>query len=341
MNKWISLLLAVCLVLALAVLDGSASTARAVITVYSQGDWISPDLLEDFSRQTGIEVDYIVSETPPQDVQADVLLADSELLGSLAEQGALAALESVRPEPFGEEIDASFLRDCGVPEGYVIPCLWTSMGLLYNPTQSDLQVTSWGILFDTRFAGQIVMPDRYREAYAVALAALGLDVNSADDDALLAAEEALERQQALVLDRCSPAQLEDYFASGEAVIAPCYAAVAGKLMAENPQLSFIIPNEGSWRILLSYAVAADTDRAGYASQFLDYMCRAEHLARNAAYCGYSTTSTAAWNLLDKSWQQNPLAYPNLPDGAHVPVLEAMPVRQRTRCLRGWAALSGQ
>ncbi len=340
MNKWISLLLAVCLVLALAVLDGSASTTRAAITVYSQGDWISPDLLEDFSRQTGIEVDYIVSETP-RDVKADVLLADNELLGSLAEQGELAAWEPGQLEQLGEAIDASFLNSCGMAKGYAVPCLWTSIGLLYNPTQSDLQMTSWSILFDTRFAGQIIMPDRYREAYAVALAALGLDVNSTDDNALLAAEDALERQQGLVLARCSAAQLEDYFASGEAVIAPCYAAVAGKLMAELPQLSFIIPNEGSWRMLISYAVAADTDRAGYAVQFLDYMCRAEHLARNAAYCGYSTTSTAAWNLLDKSWQQNPLAYPNLPDGAYIPILEALPIRQRTQCLRGWAALSGQ
>ncbi len=335
MNKLISLLLSLCLVLCLSVLGGSASVARASVTLYSQGDWVDPALLDAFTEETGIEVDYITSEDPLRQGEADVLLADSELLSALAGQGILAGLETDRLSSLGL-IDEEYLLARGELEAYALPCLWTSMGLLYNPMRSDHQVTGWDNLFDTRFAGQIVMPERYREAFAVALAALGLDVNTEDESALERAAAALEQQQSMVVARCSPEELESYFVTGEATLAPCYASAASALMARCPHLSFVIPNEGSWRIELSYAVAADTQHPCYAYELIDYLCTRESLARSAVYCGYSTTSSAARALLDRSWRESPLAYPTLPEDAWFPMLEGMTAQRRVWCFERWS-----
>ena len=81
-------------------------------------------------------------------------------------------------------------------------------------------------------------------------------------------------------------------------------------MSGNPNLAFVLPDEGSWRICYSYCISAGSEWTEEAEKFVNYMCSASNLAKNAVYCKYSTTSDQALEKMDKAWHNNPLAYPD-------------------------------
>ncbi|MCD8382053.1 MAG: extracellular solute-binding protein [Clostridiales bacterium] len=332
MKRLLSLFLAAgLLVSACALTDEDMRFSRTVI-LYSQGDYIDTDILSEFTLETGIEVKYVVAgdgnDIAPD--ECDLLLGDLDCVSLLADAGCIQALDAEQFSPWGT-IDAQWLELGGL-EAYAVPCLWTTMGLVYDPTRTELRVTQWADLADAAFAGQVLMPADAGQLTAVGLAALELDVNSQSAGELAAAGLWLEGQSSLVLDYCDEGDMADWFRSGDAVLAVCPASAAIELMAELPELSFVIPSGGSWQSVLCYAVAADTEKVDATYALLNYLCEAENLAKNAAYSGWSVTSSRAYSLLSPSWRSNPLAYPELDGIAETPLLTARDSRTQSFAL---------
>ncbi len=292
----------------------------STVVLCCQGDYIDPDVLSEFTRETGIAVETVVAgaEDDVSPSECDLLLADVDGISLLAELGYVQPLDAEQFSPWGT-IDPQWLALDGL-ENYAVPCLWTTMGLIYDPTRTDLRVTRWADLADAAFAGQVLMPADAGSLAAVGLAALDLDVNSQAAEDLAAAGLWLAGQSTLVLDYCNEGDMADWFRSGEAVLAVCPASSAIELMAELPDLSFVIPSDGSWQTVLCSAVAATTGQEAAAYTLLNYLCETENLAKNAVYSGWSVTSTRAYGLLSPSWRSNPLAYPDLDGIAETPLL---------------------
>lgn len=331
-KKILALLLAVGLIVVTICLERCAFSPHMTLTVCCQQDCIHPDVLETFTEETGIEVEYIVSEdgiTPEEQPDCDVLLADVEQLSALYEQQALLELDQSQI-PNAQIIDDDFssmpfIRDSGC----AVPCLWTTMGLIYDPALTDTRVTGWANLFSWDFSGRVVMPENSRESYAAALAALGLDINTNDAQDTAAAADYLEQQLPLILSYCSSSQLAELIATDPQLVAPCYGADAIRLMASTGSISFVIPSEGTWQMVLAYAISAGTQDQELAYTLIDYLCRPKSLAKNAAYSSYSTVSLEAFELLDSSWQSNPLAYPTGTDWTVYPMLNSQTSQIKT------------
>lgn len=322
MKRLLSLCLAAGLMgSAYALTGGGADLSRAVV-LYSQGAYIDPDVLSDFTQKTGIEVEYVVAGDGSDITltESDLLLADVDCISQMVETGSVQRLSTGSFSTWGT-IDNQWYDLDGLEE-YAVPCLWTTMGLLYDPTRTELRVTQWADLADAAFSGQILMPADPGQLTAVGLAALELDVNSQSAEALSAAGLWLKGQSPLVLDYCNGEDMADWFRSGEAVLAVCPASDAIELMAELPELSFVIPSSGSWQTVLYYAVSADTEKSEDVYELLNYLCQAENMAKNATYSGWSVTSTQAYDLLSPSWRSNPLAYPDLDGRVETPLLAA-------------------
>lgn len=238
----------------------------------------------------------------------DVVLTDSDTLSELSNCGLLLPL-SKEDIPNLETINPEWTDPTDHPErAYSVACLWETVGLLWNTELLQEQQKSWDTLWNEEYSGQILMPNQQRTCLSVALSALGLDPNSTDPEALQAAYDKLAEQKPLVAaytDGEAYALMENGFAA----IMPCGSGDALAIMQYNPGLAFMLPAEGSFRLSYGYAVTADTRKADAAKQFVDYMCSATNLAKNAVYSKYSVTSDEAVSKLDSTWQNNPLAYP--------------------------------
>lgn len=347
MKKIIALLLAACLLLVIIGLELYALRPKSALTVYSQGDYIDPDVLAAFTRATGIQVNYAKltdsteqenAKTLADTTECDLLLADTALLSQLEQQKLLLEIDWNRFTSWNQ-LDMTYLETEVVADsGTIIPCLWTTMGLLYNPTLTEIRVTGWNDLFRTEFAGRTVMPDQWQEVFSAALLACGLDVNTDRPEDIAEAAALLSNQEFLVLSYNDAGSLEAAFQSEQAILAPCYASQAMKLMAAMPGLSFVIPPEGSWRTMLAYAIPAQGQHQEDVYELLNYLCQAEQLAKNAVYSGYSVPSSAAYALLDSSWQTNPLAYPSANLADQAPLLNTPGSPFHTSCQAHWLLL---
>lgn len=336
MKRILLILLTLGLLLSVATAELLGQWNQTTLILYSQEDVISDQVLRAFTQATGIHVTYRLPEEDSTHswAESDLVVGDQEWIAQRLAEEALAPLDRSRLEDL-PQMEEDYLALSWDPENrYTIPCLWTTMGLVYDPSQTDLRVTGWSSLFDGRFAHALAMPSDSGTAFAVALAALGMDVNTNAQEDLIGAASYLAQQQDQVYAYCSPDQLAPLFQSGAIILAPCAAGDAIGLMANLPELSFVIPSEGSWRTLLSYAIPAASQKQEAAHALLEFLCSPTNQAKNAAYSGYSVVSQEAYDRLDPAWQANPLAYPRGAAREQSPLLTGqIPSLQQERQVR--------
>ena len=115
---------------------------------------------------------------------------------------------------------------------YAVPYCWGTVGILYNTKMVDEPVTSWDILWDPKYSGQILMQDSIRDAFMVALSKNGYSINSTDPAELETAAQSLIDQaplvQAYVVD-----QVRDKMIGNEAALGVIYSGEAIYTQREN------------------------------------------------------------------------------------------------------------
>ena len=254
-----------------------------------------------------VETSGDAETTYPEPVY-DVMLTDSDTISQLIDCELLGELD-LDAIPNAKNIDENWCNLDHDPESrYSVTCLWETLGLLWNNQLIDDQQSSWDSLMNEKYQGQILMPNNERDCLAIALNALGYDINTNDSKEIQAAYDYLEKQKPLVASY-TDGNLYPIMTEELAAITPCYSGDALAMIQQNSNLSFCLPSGGTYRIAFGYCMSADTQKADKATQFINYMCSATNLAKNAVYSKYSIPSEAAVDKLDESWRNNPLAYP--------------------------------
>ena len=228
----------------------TAEPTGVTINVYNWGEYISNgtegslDVNAEFTRRTGIEVNYttfdsnesLYSKLAGGGASYDVIVPSDYMISKLMNENMLAELDFSNIPNF-EYIDEQFRNPDYDPENkFSVPYTWGTVGLFYNTDYVTEPVTSWSILWDEQYSGKILMFDNPRDAFAIAQERLGFSLNSTDESEWEQAAMLLKEQkplvQAYVMD-----QIFDKMESGEAWLAPYYSGDAGTLV-EN--------NENSW-----------------------------------------------------------------------------------------------
>lgn len=305
--------------------DDAVPLTGEVLNVYNWGEYISNgdegslDVNEEFTRRTGIKVNYTTyasNEEMYQKIKSgaaeyDVIIPSDYMIEKMIEEDMLEKLD------FSNIPNYSLIGDdykdlpFDPTNEYSVPYTWGVVGIFYNKTmvdESDIAKQSWDILWDEKYSGNILMFDNPRDAFGIALKKLGYSQNSADPDEWDEAYEELAEQkplvQAYVMD-----QIFDKMANGEAALAPYYAGDAGIMMEENKDIGFFIPKEGTNRFVDSMCIVKGAKHKTAAEKYIDFMCDGEIALANIEYICYSTPNTAAYDLLDEETKENPIFYP--------------------------------
>lgn len=254
---------------------GSVGAAEEVgsngeVNVYNWGEYMpdgvdgSVDLIEKFEQETGIKVNYkeydsnetLYAELKPGNTSYDVIIPSDYMISRMIEEDMLEKLNFDNIPNYANIMDAyKNTEDVQYdPTGeYSVPYTWGTVAIVYNKTMVDEPVDSWDIFWDEKYAGQILMFDNSRDAFGIALKKLGYSQNTTNEAELEAAAEELKKQkplvQAYVMD-----QIFDKMGNGEAAVAPYYAGDIITMMAENPDLAYALPKEGTNRFVDAMAI---------------------------------------------------------------------------------------
>ena len=214
MKRIIAFVLAVMMTVVLLAGCGSGGKERRVVNVCSWGEYIDESLIGEFESQTGIHVNYQTAESNETlysllqtgGADFDVIVPSDYMIGRLIDEGMLAELD-YSAIPNYDLIDPQYKSLSFDPENkYTVPYTWGTVGIIYNTKMVDEPITSWGAMFDEKYAGQVLMINNSRDALMAALCYLGYDINTTDEAQLTEAFELVKNAkdkgvyQAFVMD---------------------------------------------------------------------------------------------------------------------------------------------
>lgn len=295
------------------------------INVYNWGEYISDgtdgsvDVIKEFEKISGINVNYTNYATN-EDLYAklsvgatsvyDIIIPSDYMIAKMIDEGMLEKLDFDNIPNISLIADDYKYNDFDPNCEYSVPYTWGTVGIIYNKAKVTKPVDSWDILWDTEYAGKILMFSNSRDAFAVALAKCGYSLNTTNEDEIREAEKALREQKPVVQDYVMD-QVFDKMRLEEAWLAPYYAGDALTMMADNPNLDFAYPKETVNFFIDSICIPKGSKNKSAAEAFINFLCEPEIAAANCEYIGYSTPNTGAVELLDEEIVNNPITYPDL------------------------------
>ncbi len=301
--------------------SGSVETDSKQVIVYNWGEYLDPDVIDLFKEETGIEViydEYETNETMYPKIESgaaeyDVVCPSDYMIQKMIENDLLAEI-NFDNVPNYKNIDPNYYKQSKEfdPENrYSIPYCVGTVGILYNKSMVEEPVDSWNILWNEKYADNILMQDSVRDAFMVALKKLGYSMNSTNEKELVKAKEALIQQkpltQAYVVD-----QVRDKMIGNEAAIGVIYSGEAIYSQRENENLEYVIPKEGTNVWIDSWCILKNAPNKENAEKFINFLCRPDIALMNFEYITYSTPNMEARKLIeDEDIRNSEIAFPDL------------------------------
>ncbi len=286
------------------------------LNVYNWGDYIDIEVLDQFEEEYGIEVVYDTYATN-EDLYVklkqggssyDVIFPSDYMIERMIREDLLVKINKDNIPNFEKVGDAFLNLDYDPKNEYAVPYMWGTVGIIYNKTKVSEPLDIWADLWDPQYEGQIVMYNSQRDSLAVALLKLGYSINTRNIDELERAKEELIAQKPLVKAYMGD-EIKGAIVSGEADIAVVYSGDAVTMIADNPDLEYVIPKEGTNLWFDAMVIPKSTQNQEAAEKFIDFMTRPEIAAKNAEYIGYSSPIPEAVELLPEEVKNDPTAYP--------------------------------
>ncbi len=292
------------------------------LNVYNWGLYISDgsddsvDVISAFEELTGIKVNYttfdsnesLYAKMKSGGATYDVIVPSDYMVGKMIAEGMLAPLDYANIPNLANIGEAYLGWGFDAANTYSVPYMWGTTGLIYNTTLVEEAPTSWDALWDVQYAGNVLMFNNSRDAYAIAAKRAGLSLNPGSVEEVQTVMQDLKAQksvvQAYVMD-----EIFDKMEGGEAAMAPYYAGDALTMIDDNPDLAFVHPEEGVNFFVDSMCIPANSKNKEAAEMFINYMCEPSVGLANCDYIGYSTPITAVWEELDDELKYSEIAYP--------------------------------
>jgi putrescine transport system substrate-binding protein len=314
----------------------AAAAEEPVLHVYNWSDYIAPDTIANFEKETGIAVTYDVYDG--NEVLEAKLLAGhsgydivvpsaSPYMARQIKAGAYRALDKSRL-PNWKNLDPQLLAPAAATDpgnAHGVPYLWSVTGIGYNTAMLDRALgpdvprDSLALLFDPALAQKLAdcgigLLDTPQEVFPAALAYLGLDPKSRDLGELDRAAEVIQRIRPYVRKFHSSQYIND-LATGDLCIALGYsgdviqARNRAREAESGVEIAFRVPREGAQMSIDMLGIPADAPHPGNALRFIDYILRPEVIAAISNAVSYPNPNLAATPYVKPEIRDDPGIYP--------------------------------
>ncbi len=315
-NKWIGLIVVVAIIIVGGIMLWPRPPAKIVISNWD--GYMPKDLLENFTKETGIQAELSVHATNEEimgKVTAgggkgyDVLFVSSPFVEALAKQGLIAELDPAKIPNLANLYPEA--RNLAYDPGnkWSVPYAWGTTGLCYRSDLVQPAPTSWMDLLQPADAlkGKITMLATDRWLMAAGLKALGFSVNSTNPDEINKAKDLLIQAKKSLL-AYDDTTFYSKLVSGEAWLVQAWDGWCNYGIAENPAIKFVVPKEGSDMWVDTMVVTAASGNKDGAMAFLNYVLRPEIHKWVAENILYKVPNQKAMEALDPKFAQQ---YPNI------------------------------
>ena len=105
-------------------------------------------------------------------------------------------------------------------------------------------------------------------------------------------------------------QVRDKMIGGEAILGCIYSGEYLYCKEENPDLAYVVPDEGSNVWVDSWVIPANAENKANAEKWIDFMCRPDIALKNFEYIWYATPNTEALKEIEPEVAEDPGVFPD-------------------------------
>ena len=222
----------------------------------------------------------------------DIVVPSEYMIARMIDEGMLRKLNKDNI-PNLQYIDTEMLFGGEAPfydpeNAYSVPYTYGTVGIIYNTTMVDeADLGSWDIMWNEKYEGNILQFNNSRDAFATALFKLGYDVNTQSEAEWREALALLTQQKPIVQGYVMD-EIYNKMENGSAAIAPYYAGDFFTMYADNEDLAFFYPKEGTNVFVDAMCIPANAQNPEIAEMYIDFMLSEEAAIANAEYICYAS-----------------------------------------------------
>jgi putrescine transport system substrate-binding protein len=320
--------------LCLAMLPAAARKER-VLNVYNWSDYVDPQVLQDFTKETGIKLRYDTFDSNDS-LEArllagksgyDVVVPTAYFLERQVKAGLFQKLDKAKLPNLSNvwpEI-AQRLATYDPGNNFGVNYMWGTTGIGYNVKKAKEILggavpDSWDIVFKPENLARfkdcgVMMLDSADDIMPAALHYLGLDPNSTNQADLEKAADLIARVRPSVRKFHSSEYLTA-LATGEICLVVGWSGdikQAQKRAAEakgEVEVGYAIPKTGAQMFFDNFAIPKDAKNVAEAHEFINYMLRPEVAAKNTNFVAYPNGNLASQKLVDPAILKDTTIYPD-------------------------------
>jgi spermidine/putrescine transport system substrate-binding protein len=275
----------------------------------------SPTIVE-FEEATGIDVTYteaiednssFFGTVQPalaagDDTGYDIIVMTDWMIGNMARLGYLEPIDVERDVPnFLANADPVYLERSYDPGNqYSVPWQSGITGIAYNPELVDEEITSMAQLLDPelieKYCGQIGMFVEMRDSMSFAMLYNGVNPSEATLEDAEAAQQTLLEQAPCVRDYYGN-EYAQALADGSLAITMAWSGDVFQLQFDNPDLQFVVPEEGAILWTDNMAIPKGAAHPNAALAMMDYVYDPDNAAQIAEWVNYITPIPGAQEII--------------------------------------------
>ena len=271
-------------------LTSCSSRNKNQVVVFNAGEYMDMDLVEQFEKDTGIDVVY---ETFTSDEEMfiklsqssnnyDVIVPSDYMVERLLKKDMLEKIDFSQVPNF-KYVDQKYKGLYYDPKNeYTVPYFASHFGIVYNTDIIKEPITKWADLWNPKYKGEIIMYDLPRISMSVALQKLGYSINTKNMDELIEAKNELIKQKPLVYAYLTD-EARDLVVQGDAAITVMYSGDALLMRTQNPNLKYVTPEEGMNMQVDNLAIPKRSKNKKNAEIFINYFTDPEIATANSEW----------------------------------------------------------
>ncbi|NBI12634.1 extracellular solute-binding protein [[Haemophilus] felis] len=287
--------------------------------VYNWTDYIPSSVIDDFKKETGIEVIYSTFESneemfaklklTSQSRGYDVVFPSSYYINKMIKDNMLQKIEHSKLSNFNQIPKHLLNKEFDPNNQYSLPYVYGLTGIAVNKDDIDpTTITSWADLWKPEFKGKVLLTSDAREVFHIALLLNGKSPNTQKEEEIKQAYERLLTllPNVLVFNSDSP---EVPYVQGEVSLGMIWNGSAYLAHKENPSLQFVYPKEGAVFWMDNYAIPKNARNVEGAHKFIDFLLRPENAKIVVERMGFSMPNEGAKVLLNPAIANDTTLFP--------------------------------
>ncbi|MDM7864528.1 spermidine/putrescine ABC transporter substrate-binding protein [Staphylococcus borealis] len=297
------------------------------IYVYNWGEYIDPDLIKQFEKETGIQVVYETFDSNEAmeakirngGTHYDVAFPSEYTVQKLKRENLLEPLDHSKV-PNIKNLDPNYMN---MPydrnNKYSLPYFFGTVGILYNKqAYPNEDFSSWRSLYQPKYKNDVLLVDGAREIMGLALNKLGYSLNDTNPNHLKEAEKDLHHLAPQVRGVVGD-EVTMMLEQNEGNIAVVWSGVAAPLVQNSDKYNYVIPKEGSnlWFDNMVIPKTAQNKEGAY--KFMNFLLDAKNNKQNTEWVGYATPNKATRQLLPKEVRDDHRFYPTQKEQARLEI----------------------